>query len=76
MQAGNVALVEKRYADAIALYERHAVAHPGEAARCYTKIAEAYLRSNVVKTPVETEPGVILVSAPDDVAAERALRLA
>ena len=76
LQAANKALVEKRFAEAISLYERHAAAHPGDAPRCFTKIAEAYRRTNIVKEPVELEPGVKLIFDPDRLSAERSLRRA
>jgi tetratricopeptide (TPR) repeat protein len=75
MQAANVALAEGRYAEAVELYERHARTHEKDAPRCYTKMAEASLRTNTITNPQEQE-GVTFFFAPDDMGAERALRRA
>jgi tetratricopeptide (TPR) repeat protein len=75
-QAGNVALVEGRCEDAVVMYERHARSHEKDAARCYTKMAEAYRRSNVLEVPIKDLSGMQIVFEPNLAGAERSLRRA
>jgi tetratricopeptide (TPR) repeat protein len=47
-QRGNVALVERRFEEAIASFLKHVSKHPQESADAFAKVAECYMRSNVL----------------------------
>lgn len=57
-QQANRCLVSKDYQQAIALYVRHAAAHPAEAAKCFTKAGEAAKRAGGSVSATDVAPGV------------------
>ena len=64
-QDANRQLVAGNVHDAIRLYVAHGAECPSDAAKAYTKAAQAALRSNIISQPVELENGVTLVSQGD-----------
>jgi tetratricopeptide (TPR) repeat protein len=64
-QLGNRLLVKKEYEAAIRAFLAHAAEVPSEAPRGYVQAAECLRHTNVLKAPIEVEPGVRLVSAGD-----------
>ncbi len=76
LQRGSQLLVAQNYDEAIEMFLRHARKNPDDKSKSYAKIAECYLRTNMLKEPEEIASGITLISQGNRRSAEYYYRLA
>jgi tetratricopeptide (TPR) repeat protein len=70
LQRGNRLLASKQYEAARQAFLAHASEVPAEAPRALAQAAECVCRSNIIREPVDLQPGVTLVAQGDSRGAE------